>query len=418
MKFKEFNLNFASFLISGCIFDMAVGSFFQFHLIYFFYSFIIINVLGNIKPNLIALNKNIPYTISSLFFIIISFINYHEVDNLPIIKGEIFNIIWWSLFVVFMDPHISTINDFNFLLKRIFSLAFLFSLIASLFGAYKFFCILNGNILEIFYTDDKILIPGTSLTTDYNIFAMSIILGVMSGKYLFEITRNKFWKIFILISQFFMLGTVLLSNSRRGFILILISILVIIFYSENEIKLKNRRIKNLFLVSLVATFIFGLGLFDKPFDSITNNNRTVEIFDRLNTLRTNESVNDRIERLELTMYSLNNYSFSELLIGKGFSYFEIFSAKFINEIGSDHPHNFLFSTMLYGGIFALAIICYLIFKISLAYIKNMQYFKILSFWFFTMLIIALTSANSFFSIKLMIILSLIPFMSFNSKLKL
>jgi hypothetical protein len=415
MKFKEFNLNFASFIISGCILDMAMGSFFQLHLIYFFYLFIFINVLGKIKPDLTALNKNIPYTLSALVFFLISFINYYEVVKLPIIKGEIFNIIWWSLFVIYMDAHISTINDFNFLLKRIFFLAFVFSLITSLCGAYKFFCILNGNNLESFYTDEGFLIFGTSLTADYNIFAMGIILGVLSGKYLFEITRNKLWKIFILLSQFFMLGTVLFSNSRRGFIFIIISILVIIFYHDTKINLKNTILKNLFFISLIVIFIFGFGLFDKFFDSLINNTNTEEIFVRLNTLKTEESVNDRIDRLELGMYLLNNYSISELFTGKGFFYLELFSTKFKSDIGSDHPHNFLLSTMLYGGFFAFCIISYLTFRVSRAYIKNMQYFKILPFWFLIILIIAFTSTNSFFSIKLMIILSLIPFMSFNYK---
>jgi hypothetical protein len=418
MKFKEFNLNFSSFIISGCIFDLAVGRFLQFHLIYFFYSFIIINVLGNIKPNLTALYKNIPYTLSSILFILISIFYYYEVDKLAIIKGEIFNIIWWSLFVVFMDSHISSINDFNFLLKRVFSLTFLFSLLASLFGAYKFLSIINGNTLEVFYTDGNILIPGTSLTDDYNIFAMSIVLGVLSGKYLFELNQNKLWKILILLSQFFMLGIVLLSNSRRGFIFILISIYVIIFYNEKKTNLKNRIIKNLSLIGLIVIFIFGLGLFDKYFDFLINNNSTLEIFDRLNTLKTNTSVNDRVERLEYAIYSLNNFSFTELLIGKGFFYFEIFSAKFKTQFGSDHPHNFLFSTMFYGGFLALVLISYLIFRVSFTYIKNMKCFKILPFWFFIILIVALSSTNSYFSIKLLIILSLIPFMSFNYKLKL
>jgi hypothetical protein len=414
MKFKKFNLFFASFIISGCIFDMAMGSFFKFHLIYFFYLFIIINVIGNIKPDLTSLKNNISFTSSAILFVIICLINFNYVDNLPIIKGEIFNIIWWSLFVVFLNRHIVNKEDFHFLLNKIFYLTFLFSFITSLCGAYKFLAILNGNELSVFYTDSGDLINGTSLTADYNIFALGLILGVISGKFIYEITLNKIFKNVILLVQIFMLVIVLLSNSRRGFIFIFIALFIMFFYSESR---KNKfELKKFFLLIILCIIIFSL--FENFLNILINNDYSLEIFNRLSTLKTNEFMSDRVERLDYGYKLINNYSFSELIKGKGFFYFESYSANFNTELGSDHPHNFFLSTFLYGGVISFGIICYLTFRVIQVYLNNLRFFKVLPYWYFLILIVAFTSSSSFFSIKLMIILTLIPFMNFNHKLKL
>jgi len=311
---------------------------------------------------------------------------------------------------------LENINDYKRFEYLTHFLCFVVVIFASLVAGYKFDEIIHGNLKESFYAN-SVLINGTSLSADYNVFAAALILGVISGKYIYDKTKNVFYRFTIIFFQIYILAIVFFSNSRRGVLFIIFAVVLLLTFTFNERNLwkhmKIRMIKNLFIIALPA--VLFLFLFNPTSKIVLNNSNTQEIINRINTL-TNEKqvVGDRIVRIVFAEDLISSFTFPQLLIGDGFHYLEQYSNHFHTELGADYPHNFLYSTVLYSGIIGLLLIIIFIYKVMRMYLRNFSIMSSFALWFIVLFLFSLTSANTWFSLRLNIILSLLPFLTFTN----
>ncbi|MBS1589316.1 MAG: O-antigen ligase family protein [Bacteroidetes bacterium] len=399
---KDKNIFLCSFLIAGTILEMGFGSYFPIRLTYMFYVFFVLNI--NKVDNIGIITKNIFFATSALYFSMALVFDYVNAEGLPILQ-DFFNILWWSIFMVIIDSIIQTHNEFKVLMRNTFVLTFLFTFIVSVLGGFKLVNILDESYFASYYAADGVLISGSSLTPDYNVFATSIILGVIAGKYVLEITKPKILKIVILVSQFYMLFIVFNSYSRRGILFIILALFVMFTVSfTKRISLKSNLIKTCVTFSI---FIISSAYIGKYINIYSSESLLL----RIESLSSKNLGDDRIVRWDLGKEMFLNYNLLELIFGGGFKYNAKYSYVFFNALGTDHPHNFLVSTALYGGMIALILMGLVIILLCYKYIVNFHQLKCMSVWFFVLLIFSLTSLNTWFSIKLNVILSLLPYMS-------
>jgi hypothetical protein len=350
------------------------------------------------------------YVLCVAFFLIsilADFVFTNEVSG--IVLSDLFNILWWTIFVFFLNNQINSIDDLNIFLRRVFKLSFLFGLLISAIGMMKLTLIMRGQLFDNFYTNDgeKILIPGTALNTDYNIYAMSLILACLAGKYWYDSNRNRFTKTLIFLGQIFMLVVVLFSNSRRGMILVLVTMLILLFTGGKSVYHSiNSGLKKLCL--LFGFIVLFMTIFQSDIDIVISDNNTAEIIKRMETLKTDQVKDDREERLGYAWSIIQETSIPNLVFGNGFGFLNSYALHFGNKNGSDHPHNFIVSTFLYGGIFSLVILVFFLIRLHLFYWYNFNEYYIFSYWFFIVLFISLTSTLTLFSVKLMVFLSVFP----------
>jgi hypothetical protein len=113
----------------------------------------------------------------------------------------------------------------------------------------------------------------------------------------------------------------------------------------------------------------------------------------------------RMHYWSITMERLSGLTPIEYVFGEGFAYVTDLGAD--PQLGEDYPHNFLFSSMLYGGLVQTT--C-LLFMLSLALARlsrRSQNNGMLALWFILVIFYLLTSCNSFFSAEIAVFLAVI-----------
>jgi hypothetical protein len=311
-----------------------------------------------------------------------------------------FNVLWWSIFGILLVFQINNglINIHQFW-KYVYRFVFFGSIVSASFGLYKYINILNNNLSSNYYYNKKLII-GSSLNGDYNIYAFGLFLGVL---YSFEFYKNSnanLVKICFYIGNAILLSSMFLSGSRRGVILFFcIVILFFLFNKINDLKFQFQLFRFFIipLLILVLILIFSDDLFLLINDSgliHKSISRIFTIFDQI----TGE--NERIKRFNWAIHSFNNASAFEQLFGQGFNYLQKMGMKY--HVNEDYPHNFLLSSLLFGGIvsfiFSILLVYYLL---EISFTNN----KTLYFTILFLIFIAFTSSNYLFSYRIFPVLT-------------
>lgn len=104
------------------------------------------------------------------------------------------------------------------------------------------------------------------------------------------------------------------------------------------------------------------------------------------------------------------YPWYKKLFGGGFDYLEMFGKKFGGK-KYDYPHNPFVSAFLYSGIIGGGIFVWYIFLVFYYYIKYYKYHLFFLVCFLVVFFFCFFSSNSFFSVPIYMILSIIPFLT-------
>lgn len=118
---------------------------------------------------------------------------------------------------------------------------------------------------------------------------------------------------------------------------------------------------------------------------------------------------DRKARLIYAIELFNDYSLVNKLFGKGFDYLRFFKQRY-NKF--DYPHNPFVSPFLYSGLLGGILNLVFILLIVLYYIRHIKT-SLMSIVFFTTLFFCLFSGNTIFSIPILLVLIVYPFMKNN-----
>lgn len=333
-------------------------------------------------------------------------------------KSELFNILWWTIFgsclaIEFNNSDGTQISKF---FKWTSLVIFIGSIISSIGGIIKFFYILSGtNYPPVFYFDDKLII-GSSLNPDYNIYSLGLCLGLICGAYLKSFYNSRYLNFIYSIFSLVIASAVFLSGSRRGFIFVIITLIIAYKWKFNKTKKEANYFKMFLGIILFSAliFFFFFSFFDSISETLTNGDLRSESIVRLFTIKSElSSENQRSIRWNYFYQLTQEFSPANYLFGSGFDYLSKFGDKF-EGILEDHPHNFFMATFLYGGLLSTVTLLMMIISIITRLIKNGS--LIIIFFFFIYLIsFSLTSSNTLFSYRIFPIICAISFLTIKSE---
>ena len=369
------------FIFSSIIFNLSFGQLFQLPVAYLCFIYALINLFQR--------NKNHKfYSFSSIFYLFFQVLYFSKILVESSVDGILYKTFYSEIIIMFFYMPAS-----YFFAKNVFSskeylesfmnclckvLIFTSSIIL-IFSIYKFLCLLGFfPIPEKFYDDNNIIIYGTSLSKDYNVYAFGLIISFRkqnfnSQKYIYNFYINS------------LLVLVLFSTSRRGALVIALILLVKFF----RMKLRGK------IILITTAIILGsyLSIIDLS-DKLVMDYNT---FYRL--LSTNSDVllnNNRLDRIRVGIDMFKEGTFLSYLFGSGTSYINEFSNQFYTFPDEDYPHNFIITYLLTMGLPITFLLCVLIlFRLyDLKKISVEFYYLIL-----INLFLSLTSSNSLFSIS-------------------
>ena len=391
---------FGALILALSIAQMSIGDFFNIKIYRFIIIFYFAFIIFKIKVKLYSKN----YFLLSLN-IIIFFLAALFSDKIYInIISDFQQIFWWFPFSVLLISLLNSKEKVAFFLRKFnFSLLVL-GVIISIISIIKFMNLNAGIVWDSLTTADYVIIGGSSLNADYNVYAFGLSFFIMSYKNFFDTTKSNFLKVLLLLIMFLDFYLLFYSGSRRGLVLLLILFLILPFNNFSKISQLNISIFNLrnilLIISLYFLFILSINFLQK-IDS--DGDASNLILDRLETSMS--FINLENNRSQRWVYALNiysDYNSPQLIFGKGFNYLDKFSKKFYLT-AEDYPHNFLLSALLYSGILGFLSMLYMVLFV-LRSLKYNRFPLLISYGFIFVLILQFTSSNSLFSVGITVFL--------------
>jgi hypothetical protein len=399
-----FGLHFKTLLpaiiFALCILEMSFGLSFRFHVVWWFYFYFVwslINFNGNRKADGSSIKFNtyliVLYLLSCLIYTLHHFLGKEFYEHST---SETFNILWWTVFGALLVYQIkkSQVNHqlFN---KYVRNIVFFGCFISASLGILKYVNILSGRYLNSFFYDNNLL-PGSSLSTDYNVYSLGLTIGaLMSIGFYRQITKTPLKFLYILTIGI-IIGSILLSGSRRG---VLMSGFILFCLAYSHQIMNARKQMNLFTIFGVPIIL--IFLINNNWDKITvyleSTNFLDESITRVLSLKQElQNENERTTRFSWSLDYFFDRSGFEQLFGNGFEYLRIMGNIFSGEI-EDNPHNYLLSSLLYGGILSLIISLFMSYELILSSFNHHRV------WYPIVLVVfafGLSSSNSLFALRI------------------
>ena len=124
----------------------------------------------------------------------------------------------------------------------------------------------------------------------------------------------------------------------------------------------------------------------------------------------NRLLSARTDRWIYAIELYNEYTVFEKIFGGGFDYLYKFKDEFQKRSKQefDYPHNIFLSTLLYSGLFGLAVLIFVLGKVVYLYIKYKQFVLLISF--LLTLSFVLFSSNSIFELPLIVGFIILPYL--------
>lgn len=399
-----FGLHFKTLLpaiiFSFCILEMSFGQSVSFKVTWWFYFYFVWSILNlNIKQKvdkvLIISNMRliIWYLLSCFIFTLQHFLGkefYQQSTN------ESFNILWWSMFGALLVYQVRQGQVYYGLFQvYVRNIVFLGCCISALMGLIKYINILSGRYLNSYYYENKLLL-GSSLSTDYNVYSLGLTIGALLSIGLFGKNTKRLFKILYIMIIGIIILSILLSGSRRG-VLMSGYILFCLAYSS---QILNAR-KQITLVTTLFVPIVLLFVLSNNWGKITEYLLSTDLVDqgitRVLTLKEElQGDNERTSRISWCIDYFSEKTGLETIFGGGFEYLEIMGRNFSGGF-EDNPHNYLLSSLLYGGYLSLII------SLLMTYELISSSFNQHRIWYTVVLVVfafGLSSSNSLFAMRL------------------
>ena len=273
--------------------------------------------------------------------------------------------------------------------KALYSLG----VVIALLGIAKFIIIANGGSFPLVQPDINGRFPaGSSLVTDYNAFSLVLVFCFLIGTREFSLHKGFFTRALLFCTLAFISACVFLSGSRRGFIYIVISVLLLPFMKNRNNQ--NRLTKAISIrkiaanVALVLMILTGGLVFIEKTDSersvasllstLTKTEARLETI--LNASDTREgSFRSRLVRWDWSAKEFERRPFLSNVFGGGFSYLSDLGKYFDTETRLDYPHNMFLSVLLSNGaigllgLIAVIVVAFILVKEFAKNYKRRQY---------------------------------------------
>lgn len=399
-----FGLHFKSLLpaiiFSLCILEMSFGLSVSFKVVWWFYFYFVwsifnLNIKRKVDKNLTKSNMQLViwYSLSCLIFTLQHFLGkefYQQSTN------ESFNILWWSMFGALLVNQMrqgQVYYDFFQLYVR--NIVFFGCCISALMGLLKYVNILSGRYLNSYYYENQLL-SGSSLSTDYNLYSLGLTIGALLSIGLFKKNTKYLFKFLYILTIGIIILSILLSGSRRGvlmsgFILFCLAYSSQIFSARKQITLVTTQ-----FIPIVVFFFIG-NYWGKISEFILSTDLLDQGITRVLTLKEElQGENERTSRFSWSLDYFSGRTGVETIFGSGFEYLKMMGRSFSGEL-EDNPHNYLVSSLLYGGILSLLI------SLLMSYQLISSSFNHHRIWYPIVLVVfafGLSSSNSLFAMRM------------------
>lgn len=313
--------------------------------------------------------------------------------------SDLINVISMFLLVVIIGKYSGV--EFKLVVDRTLKIyAYIVSFLAAI-SLLKFYYYLNNIQLDYFNVPGRGYPSGSSLMMDYNMFALGMLIGVISLTYLLKQSNSFLIQLFVVVSNIMVIVSIVFSGSRRGWIL-LIPIVLYLFYVLIRKIIKNKKRNNILMFVLMFFSILFLTYTDVlPTINIDNTRELERLQYRLSTLESlTGSYDSRTVRLDYGFELLNERNYIQLFLGNGFDYLIRYGNHFNVPGGEDYPHNQLLSAALYGGLITVVVTIIIIMIpiiVQINYRVRIEYF----FIYLLALIFLFQSGNSLYTINIL-----------------
>lgn len=289
-------------------------------------------------------------------------------------------------------------------------ISFIFPIIGLLAVA-KFLMQQKGQNFSLLHIQTSVLPMGTSLKSDYNMFALGFCISLIALMYCYNRAKKKSTQIYYILGILINGLTIAFSGSRRGWVVLGIIVLIFLLKLLFGIFKRQKRILISFSVTTVAVAVLwnllGKGLIFS--DSIAF--RVIE--SRFTSLENfGQSYSGRTDRWIYGIELFKEYNTLQLIIGNGFLYLPKFAEMFTSNIAEDYPHNPIISALLYSGILGAFISIMIIFIPLIIYMSIIKKIGIeFTLIYMISLLFLISSGNSLFSNNLLLLLICLSFLT-------
>jgi len=288
------------------------------------------------------------------------------------------------------------------------------SSLGAVLGLAKLFYFNQGGMIPFILDSERGYPLGTSLRMDYNFYSLPLLLGVLSAFWLLKNDSSSRWCLAALLALPELLFGVLLSGSRRGLIAIACmvpTLTVWLLWSRRQTGNgggnKGISIKALvampFLLAVIC--ILNLNSLADFVDQVTSANSFSEIVGRWQTFENGTYSDSRMYYWTAAVQRFARFGPLDYMFGEGFAYVTELDAD--PEVSEDYPHNFLLSSMLYGGLLQTTCLIAMILVVIFRLARCSRSSGMFAAWYVLVILFLMTSCNSFFSSEIAIILTII-----------
>lgn len=317
--------------------------------------------------------------------------------------GDVFNAIG---LVLLYTAGANSFNDAAHrerLMERLLKLLLIGTTIGAVVGAAKFALLLQGRRLAFVEAASPGHYPfGTSLISDYNMFALTILCGALIAFAKVLRGRALIWSLFAGV-VFFLLCTVgFFAGSRRFWLVAPVGIIAVLALSLPRLRLGagTRRLLLLTAVGLSLALVASNYLSFLNWDFFSDRSHSVQV--RLLSLLDADRSGAFDERLVRWQFAASLASGASIWSGQGFDYLFTFSCRFASCASVDYPHNPLLSALLYAGIPGVISVALLLGYVCWIAFQQLRVSSTSALWGLLLLVhlpFILISANTVLSIK-------------------
>lgn len=274
-------------------------------------------------------------------------------------------------------------------------------------GAWKFWLFVSaGEMLDYVVAASSAGYPwGTSLVSDYNFYALTILVAILSAMYL-SAGRRPLVQIALALIIVVLIAVGFLAGSRRFW---LVAPLFIMLQGSWMVSRSGIR-PNMILFGALLFFLIGVPLailISANEDFLELLTAGWDLQTRLATLLDSGTGFGMGSRIEMWRFAADRLAGAAPWLGSGFDYMSRFSCEFGDCSGGGYPHMPILSAYLYGGWIAGIVAITLYVYITIAGFRLLAYGRAVAWLVFPMMatfFFAAVSGNGPFSIRSHILL--------------
>lgn len=339
------------------------------------------------------------------------------------VQRDVANIILLTSFVPIFYSTIRSQTDFENFQFSFYKTTLFVGVVVAAIGFYKFYRLtFTGSVPAYFVNEeqgDERFRLGTSLVGDYNYYALGLFFSLSVIPILYKRQENIFIRLFMVCGFLLLTVNIFLSGSRRGIVLILLLLFLLSVKHLKATLLKRKVLTRRLLIDRCINTVLLMGVILYSMSWVATNQTIFlesreldKLFARIETVVDSESVtSERTIRWTKSVEIFGTYNIIEKLFGAGFDYLEIFGRLFSSS--EDYPHNYLISSLLYGGVITFCGVGLFTVVTLMRYVRQRAVFKVMTLWFVLGIFMLLTSKNSMFSVQFLLFLFLLPYVRLN-----